>query len=127
MNEDSPRDFSTRITAPPGTPEYQRQFRLQQLTAADRALHIPVVRTACGLFGLTFAWSLVELAPEIVTADSVGLMFSRSVMLAFNALVVAECVGVALFGKSFYLRLILSGVQRRTSVDDGETSQAGRR
>ena len=127
MNEDSPCDFSTRITASPGTPEYQRQLRLQTLAAADRAMYTPVVRAACGFFGLLFAWLLVELVPEMVMVESLSRMFSQIVLLVFLALAVVECGGVTLFGKSFYLRFTLPGVQRRTSVDDGETSQAGRR
>jgi hypothetical protein len=96
-----------RITARPGTPEYQRQFNQQALAAADAALRMWTVRVPCGLFAVM----------SVCLAFSFAAHFRQSPLehglMVIELLTVAlETGSVALRGKSLYFRWLLSGVRR---------------
>ena len=103
-----------RIEAEPGTAEYNRQFRRQALQAADASLSLWVVRIPCGLFALSMAVYLVAGWRDASLADMSGLLFTF-----YLAFAIVECGGVALRGKSMYLRFMLSGVNRKHAESDG--------
>lgn len=56
---------TTRITAPPGTPEYESQMLAQGQAAMDRAVAMPLVRIAFGLF---FAMMAASIVGKVLTA-----------------------------------------------------------
>jgi hypothetical protein len=94
------------ITARPGTDEYDCQFHDQALRAADAALRLWIVRIPCGLFALTGVAFLVALWID-GSASGVNL---RGLTL-WTSLAVLELANVALRGKLFYFRFLLSGAK----------------
>jgi hypothetical protein len=92
----------TRITVPPGTQEYQRQFEGQALAAADGSLRMGIVRIACGFLALVSGFLCV--APAI-DGDWLAPFYF--------ALPTVELGSVAIRGKSICLRFLLSGVRRK--------------
>ena len=105
VSQSNANQSDTRITARPGTPEYQRQFEQQVLASADLTLRMGIVRVACGLLGLLFAFAAI-----VTVADGA----SREQMcrhLAIWTPLAIELLSVAIRGKSMCLRLLLSGVQ----------------
>jgi hypothetical protein len=110
-----------RITAAPGTDEYDRQFRRQALHAADGALALWIVRIPCGVFAL---WSVVMLFmlwfhwPD---GDLRSLL--EDLYLALCGIWCAIEFGtVALRGRSLYFQSLLSttGLRQRQVPDDGD-------
>lgn len=65
MSSDPERDPIARITASPGSPEYEEQMLAQGQAAMDRALAMPVVRL---FFGLFFALMAVQIADSVLTS-----------------------------------------------------------
>ena len=100
---------SEPIKAPPGTPEYDRQFKYQGLTAAAAALRLWVVRIPCGILGISsvvsvfssFDWSL----SKILVAFWVGL-------------IAVELFTVCFSGRSWYLRFALARIQKNSVPND---------
>lgn len=108
-----------RIISPPGTDEHNRQFRRQSLRAADAALALWIVRIPCGLFALVTVASLVDLWLGAIVVN-VSLI---AVTVYLSALAL-ELGDVALRGKSFYLRFVLSGARvGHVEVNDGDEAK----
>jgi hypothetical protein len=105
-NPHGPYDKSVRIAAQPGTPEYQRQFEHQALTAADLTLRMGIVRIACGLLGFLFLGATIAGITDAVDD------WKQSWYPVYCALAAVELLSVAIRGKSVYLRFLLSGVRR---------------
>jgi hypothetical protein len=100
-----------RITAQPGTPEYQRQFEQQALAAADASLRLGLVRIACGVFAVMFGALAVDAVVDAVLDFSVRWT-GRLVYAACLASLVVELARIALVARSRYLRFLLSGIHR---------------
>ena len=95
---------SYRVTAPPGTSEYNRQFRRQRLWAVDAMLSLWFVRIAFGVFAIFAVGALVAFWQDATVVD-VSLLGAT----LFLSLSVLEFGNIALRGKSFYLRFVMSG------------------
>ena len=116
----TPTDNGTdRITATPGTDEYDRQFRRQALHAADAALALWFVRVPCGVVALLTILLLLSLWFSSPDVD-----FNLLFMSLYLSLAAIELGNVALRGRSCYLRFILSGVkQGERQVDDRDDAK----
>ncbi len=95
------------ITAKPGTDEYQEQFDKQALGAADSILRLWFVRVACGLFSVLYLYFAIDTFGESNTWIEACFFFVY--MIFFGV----ELGSVALFGRSFFLRYMMSGVNRK--------------
>ncbi len=102
-----PEPLGQRITASPGTPEYQQQFNQQALAAADASLRLPLVRIICGVFAI----ACVIMAVHSLFDLSLTWTSRLGDLLCFTPLAV-EVALVAFVGRSLYLRFLLSGVRR---------------
>jgi hypothetical protein len=102
-----PEPLGQRITARPGTPEYQRQFEQQALAAADASLRLPFVRIICGVFAIASGMAVI-----LSLIDSSLTWKSCLENLLVSTPLAVELGLVAFVGKSLYLRFMLSGVRR---------------
>ena len=96
------------IKAPPGTPDYERQFKYQALVAADAALRLWVVRIPCGILGVMFValalfmeWPVPKLSGNI-------FIFLSSIYVLFAV----ELLTICFCGKSWSVRFALAGVRK---------------
>jgi len=112
-------DEAERVPATPGTDDYNRQFRRQALRAADAALALWIVRIPCGVFAL-----LTVLFILVLWFDSPNVDLNLLLMSLYLSSGAIELGNVAFFGRSCYLRFILSGVKRaEAQVDDRDDAK----
>ncbi len=77
-----------------------------------------IVRFACGLTGLVFAWCTIDAAINVV--HDLWMMWFPVCL----ALATVDLLSVALRGKSLYLRFMLSGVNReQAELDDRDDTK----
>ncbi len=95
---------SYRVTASPGTSEYNRQVRRQRLWAVDAMLALWFVRIAFGVSAILAVGALVAFWQDASVVD-VSLLGAT----LFLSLSVIEFGNIALRGKSFCVRFMLSG------------------
>ncbi len=98
------------ITAKPGTAEYQQQFDKQALGAADSILRFRFVRVVCGLAAILFLTQPIQTFEFNVSWSD---WISWFLFLIGTTLVGIDLGSVALFRKSFFLRYMMSGVNRK--------------
>ena len=108
----SPSDDSgQRITARPGTSEYDAQFEKQAQSAADGVLRHWFIRVPCAVFALGNVAAIIE--SIFVSAQPIlSLIWS----IVWMTLLTIECGSIALGRKSFYFRFCLSGVPFRSRI-----------
>lgn len=96
------------ITAPPGTPDYQKQFEKQALSAADSALRLGLVRFFCGALAVLYTIAAVFFVVESTSGWLIEVI--QGIMLIP---IIIELGRVAITGKSLYIRFCLSGVGKQ--------------
>jgi hypothetical protein len=116
MPESSRDNQEARITAPPGTPEYQRQLEQQALAAAGSMLRSGIVRIACGIFGLIFLINTIAAVED--AKNDWRRLWNAAFLTAFSMAAAVELLSVAIRGKSVYLSVLLSGIHRQRAKKD---------